>query len=1082
MHVPPGTRIDRYEVERPLGSGGMGQIYLARDTKLERPVAVKLLSRTLVGDAHLVGRFRREARALLSLNHPHLLTVFDVGEIGGTPYFVTELVEGTTLRELMDHHDLPLREVLRIVSQAAAALAAAHAKGIVHRDVKPENVMVRHDGYVKVLDFGVAKLLDRAAAADESRNATVATAMVGTVRYMSPEQLRGDEVDARTDVWGLAVVLYELLTDSLPFPGRTPPDVIAAILRLPPLPPSEVAPGRVPPALDAIIARALAKDRGARQTGCEELAAELDALQVVLRARESGPGRVREARSLRGDSDPTSAWREISAALHEADAEAAPRHNLPVQPTSFLGRESELAAVVAALRRPDVRLLVLTGPGGAGKTRLSLEAAALLIRDYPDGVWQVPLAAVNDPAAVPEAIGAVLGVKELGDGTPLESLVRWVRGRRLLLLLDNFEQVAGAAPVLSALLAGAPGVELLVTSREVLRVRGEYDFPVPPLELPAEPPAGQPQAPGALAEVPAVALFVSRAAALDPRFTLHEGNAAAVAELCRRLDGLPLAIELAAARVRVLSPQAMLRRLDDRFRLLGGGPADLPDRHRTLRGTLDWGHELLDARERRLFRRLGVFRGSFGLAAVEAVCADGPEQAAEALDLVASLVDKSLLQRLQPLEGRAHGEALEGEPRFALLETIREYARGLLEPEEREALRRRHAAWHLDLARRAAPDAPAGAATVPMAELAVAHDDLRAALEWAAEQDDPEALLRLTATLWWFWYLHGDYGEGRRWTAQALARVVAPEGAGEGDAGAGAPARAQTLLGAGVLAMLQCDYSQAEELLAGARQLAEALGARPIVAAALQWSGSVARERGRYERALALHGASLELWRELGDERGVARSLNFLAFASWLNGDTVEAARLAEETEPLFRPRDDHEGLVWSLLNRTAVACHTGDLARARALGRETLAVAGSSQYREGEAWSLELLGTVALREGRPERAEGLLRRSLELHRELGDRWRMASVLEGLAAVARAGGALERAVRLDAAAARLREAIGTPVPPVEAAGREEERAAVRLALGAERHEEYEREGREMSTERAYAYAVAREGTGGSSGG
>src|SRR5688572_7082152 len=691
MHVPPGTRIDRYEVERPLGSGGMGQIYLARDTKLERPVAVKLLSRTLVGDAHLVGRFRREARALLSLNHPHLLTVFDVGEIGGTPYFVTELVEGTTVRELVDHHDLPLREVLRIVSQAAAALAAAHAKGIVHRDVKPENLMVRHDGYVKVLDFGVAKLLDRPAAAEESDNATVATAMVGTVRYMSPEQLRGDEVDARTDVWGLAVVLYELLTDSLPFPGRTPPAVSAAILRLAPLPPSEVAPGRVPPALDAVIGRALAKDRGARQAGCAELAAELDALQVTLRARESAAGRRSAAgRSLRGDSDPTGAWREISAALHDADAGAAPRHNLPVQPTSFLGRESALAAVVAALRRPDVRLLVLTGPGGAGKTRLSLEAAALLVRDYPDGVWQVPLAAVTDPAAVPEAIGAVLGVKELGDGTPLQSLVRWVRGRRLLLLLDNFEQVTGAAPVLSALIAGAPGVELLVTSREVLRVRGEHDFPVPPLELPTEPRAGQPQAPGALAEVPAVALFVSRAAALDPAFALHEGNAAAVAELCRRLDGLPLAIELAAARVRVLSPQAMLRRLDDRFRLLGGGPADLPDRHRTLRGTLDWGHELLDVRERRLFRRLGVFRGSFSLAAVEAVCAGGADEAAESLDLVASLVDKSLVQRLQPMEGAAHGAApghgSEAEPRFALLETIREYARGLLEPEEREEL------------------------------------------------------------------------------------------------------------------------------------------------------------------------------------------------------------------------------------------------------------------------------------------------------------------------------------------------------------------------------------------------------------
>src|SRR5688572_6367042 len=295
MSASAGKRLGRYEIRSLLGVGGMGEVYLAQDTQLLRPVALKLLPSEFSLNQERLNRFKQEAFAASALNHPNILTIYEVGSEGDVHFIATEFIEGLSLRERMVKEPLTVEQVLDIGGQIAAALAAAHAKGIVHRDVKPENVMVRHDGYVKVLDFGVAKLLDRAAAADESRNATVATAMVGTVRYMSPEQLRGDEVDARTDVWGLAVVLYELLTDSLPFPGRTPPDVIAAILRLPPLPPSEVAPGRVPPELDAVIARALAKDRGARQAGCDELAAELDALQVTLLAKESAAGKVRAA-------------------------------------------------------------------------------------------------------------------------------------------------------------------------------------------------------------------------------------------------------------------------------------------------------------------------------------------------------------------------------------------------------------------------------------------------------------------------------------------------------------------------------------------------------------------------------------------------------------------------------------------------------------------------------------------------------------------------------------------------------------------------------------------------------------------
>src|SRR6185503_18759268 len=377
-----------------------------------------------------------------------------------------------------------------------------------------------------------------------------------------------------------------------------------------------------------------------------------------------------------------------------------------------------------------------------------------------------------------------------------------------------------------------------------------------------------------LTTYPSIALFTSRARALVPDFELDRGNARAIAELCRRLDGLPLAIELAAARVRLLPPQAMLRRLDDRFRLLAGGPADLPDRHRTLRATLDWGYDLLGDAERRLFRRLGVFRGTFSAAAVLAVCFDPAEEAdeVEALELLSSLLDKSLLVQ------RGNGD---GEPRFSLLETVRAYASGLLSDAERAELRRRHAAYFLDLAERGVPELTPATAAVPLAELAAAEDDLRAALQWALEQEDPEPALRLTGSLWWFWYLHGEYSEGRRWVDAALAR------AGELES----PARARTLLGAGKLRFLQCDYPGAEELLEQASDLARRLGESRVLAATLQFAGSIAREQGYYDGAMALHAESLELSQQLGDEAGVARSLNYLAFSCWLRGGLVGARR-----------------------------------------------------------------------------------------------------------------------------------------------------------------------------------------------
>jgi len=1065
MEIAAGTLIGRYEVQSPLGSGGMGQVFVARDLKLQRPVALKLLPPEIAADPSLLVRFRRESQAVIALNHPHVVTLYDAGEVDGIPFLATELVDGINLRERMVQGALPLAEILRIGSQIASALAAAHAQGIVHRDIKPENVMLRRDGYVKVLDFGIAKVLEGSPARREADlSLTQKDTLLGTVGYMSPEQLRGDAVDGRSDIWSLGVLLYEMAVGKLPFRARSASGMIAAILTAPLETAATAAPARVPRALDGLLSRTLSRDPKQRYASCEDLLADLERLRLSV---ESGvePG----TRIMTAGKEPTGPWIEIAEALRGEPLPEPQRHNLPQQATSFHGRDEQLAAAVEALRRPDVRLLVLTGPGGTGKTRLALEAAAVVVDEWRDGVWLVALAAVSDPAAVPAAIADVLGVRELGDRPSLESLAAWLKPRRLLLVLDNLEQVIGAGPALAQLLASAAGLKLLVTSREVLRLRGEHDLSLPPLELPD--PRRLPSL-ALLQAYPAVALFLARARALVPDFQLDHANAQAITELCQRLDGLPLAIELAAARIRLLSPQAILRRLDDRFRLLAGGAADLPDRHRTLLATLDWGYELLGAEERRLFRRLGVFRSAFTLRAAAAVCGEPGEDDDATLELLSSLLDKSLLQRHEPTNGANNGartrhearQAEEGEPRFSMLETIREYAAGRLDTEERAMVRRRHAEWFLDLAERGVPELAPATGTVPLAELAAAADDLRAALRFSLEGDDPEPALRLTGALWWFWYLHGEYAEGRRWTAAALE--LAGDLASE--------ARARTLLGAGMLAFLQCDYRAAERLLAQSGDLARQLGESRVLAATLQFSGSLARERGDYPRALELHGESLELWRELGDERGVARSLNYLAFSSWLRGDLTLAGSHCADTFERFEALADREGMAWSLLNQAAIAYYGGDLAGARTAARDALSLAGEAAYKEGSAWALNLLGLTALRERRGEQAAALLRRSLELHRDLGDRWRMASVLEALAAVARSLGELARSVRIDAGAEALRQSLGTPLPPVEALDWEAERGAAAATLGADEYSNCVRAGTSMPPERLVAHALGAE--------
>ena len=720
------------------------------------------------------------------------------------------------------------------------------------------------------------------------------------------------------------------------------------------------------------------------------------------------------------------------------------RSSLPMQLTSFVGRERELAEVRALLA--TARLLTLTGPGGSGKTRLAVQLAADLTDDFESGVAFVSLAPIRDTGLVPAAIAQALGVQEAAGRPLVENLQDYLRDKQLLLLLDNFEQVLPAAPLVSELLAAGPRLKVLVTSRAVLHLSGEYDYPVPPLNLPdpgRPPPAGLDLV-STLTQFEAVRLFVERARAAKPDFAVTEGNLPAVAEICRRLDGLPLAIELAAARVRLLPPQAMLARLVGAYgrtplQLLTGGARDQPARLQTMQGAIAWSYDLLDAAEQTLFRRLSVFAGGCRLEAAEAVAGlrteDSGLSGAEAasvlspqssvLDLLASLEEKSLVRQ---------DETAGGEPRFWMLETIREYGLERLEASgEATELRRRHAAYFLALAEEGDAHLRGPQQVAWLTRLEAEHDNLRAALVWsrlALERSegtpagDAEMGLRLAGALAWFWRLHSHFSEGRRWLQALLATsTVEPS-----------PLRVRALTGAGLLAFAQSDYPAARALLEEGVALARELGDRPGLAWALHALGRVTVLERDNEGAKALLEESVALFRDVGDPRGMAYSLCFLGAVARQQRVFGRATALFKESDALLRRAGDTWGLLAVLLQ-----------------------------------W-----GAFANRQGDHERAATLYGECLSLARNLGSTWIMGESLWGLASVARSQKRLERAVRLYGAANALLNAIGAPGPPAIRAVIEQSLAAARAELGEEAFAAAWAAGRAMPVDEAVAEALRKD--------
>jgi predicted ATPase len=727
-----------------------------------------------------------------------------------------------------------------------------------------------------------------------------------------------------------------------------------------------------------------------------------------------------------------------------------------LQLTPFIGREREVEEVRHRLLHPDVRLLTLTGPGGVGKTRLGLEVAGRILDQFADGVCFVALAPISDPALVPSAIAQALQVKQGARQSVADALEEYLRERQLLLVLDNFERLLEAGPLLARLLSDCPRLKVLVTSRVVLRLQGEHNYEVPPLTLPT---AGLRPSPEELGRYEGIRLFMQRAQAANSQFTITTENAPAVVELCRRLDGLPLAIELAAARVRLLSPEAVLARLGNRFGLLTGGARDLPHRQRTLRATLDWSYDLLSIAERSLFARLAVFVGGWTLETAEAVCDVGND--AEVLQHMSALVDKSLVQQ----QANIHHE-----PRFTMLETVREYALERLEESgELERLRRRHASYFLELAEEEERASRGPLQRAWLDRLEIEHDNLRASLEWSlTSQGDTELGLQLTGALSHFWYVREHHSESRMWLQSALER-----------GSAASAARAKVLVGAGRLAWFQGEFARVNSLVEESLTLYQDLGDDEGAAFALLVLGRTAVSQGNRAMGETLVEESLALFRQHRNTWGIARAFIVLGDGALFEGDVDRAMSRFQTALDIARDLEDAEGVALSLLYLGRAAHMGGDDARSNTLLQESLVVFKDSVDSRGVAEVLLELGRVAHAQGNDTHALTLCRESLVLSRKLDNKSLIAFCLTTLAGVIQALGDAARAARLFGAAEKLLQSLDAVLDPGGSLEYDSDLAAARTQLGEPAFEEARAEGQTITFEQAVAYAFSEFDTPGS---
>lgn len=1045
----------RYRVDADLGQGGMGAVYRAFDLALNRPVALKMLNAQGLGTE---GRARllAEARAAAQLNHPNIVAIYDVGETDKSPFIVMELVEGQTLRA---YPPVSLDETLSIARQICSALDHAHTAGIIHRDLKPENVILTKAQTAKLADFGLARTIDSPQLTEEG-------ALVGTFAYLAPELIQGQPATVQSDLYALGVMLYELIAHRPPFAGDTLMAVLSQHLTAPVTPLGEHNPA-VPAWLDDLILRLLSKHPDERPPTTRD----------VLRLFEQA---VAPAPATRGT--------------------LLPKNNLPADRNVFIGREKEIAQLKQRLS--EHQLVTLTGSGGVGKTRLAIQTARESVLDYGNGAWLVELASLANPDLVPGAVAMVLGVRGESDQPIIAALTDYLRDKTLLLVLDNCEHVIEAGAHLAEhLLRHCPDLRILASSREALGVTGEAAVRVPSLSLPPTERFSR----EALEHSEAVQLFVTRAAAALPGFELTETNAPAIVQVCHRLDGMALAIELAAARVKLLKVEQIATRLDDAFRLLTGGSRTALPRQQTLRATIDWSYNLLSEMERQVLRRLSVFAGSWTLEAAEVICSGEGVEGYDVLDILTSLANKSLV-----VTEREPGE----DARYHLLETTRQYAREkLLESGEGEAVRGRHFDFYLGVGEAAKSKLRSAGWLLWQSRLKDDWDNFRTALDWSfanAQTREPEKSLRLAIVFAWMlpvnarswpevfgWirkglvYLTDQDDQTKLLRAEALytaawqgrffylGYVMAEESV--------ALYRANPLTDKRDLAWALATYSstgflerkidraQDEALAAECVALCRALGPSGYweLAFAILGVAETAAAYEAYETAWTRGQESKALYEQTGDRVNAAYCLMFLGLIAQAQGDYPIAHSYCEESLYLTQQaavllpeavQVDILNCKWQLARLDRVI---GNYDAAHQHLEEVLSAAQEAGSRMYVSGALRELGRIALARGNPGLATRLLRECLLASQEVKDVGHKAVGLATLSDVWRVQGHSLQAARLLGTA----EPWKTTLPPIPKMDYIQSLEATRAALSEEAFARAYAEGQAMTIEQAIEYAL-----------
>ena len=1011
--VAAELRATGFEDVREIGRGGFGVVYRCRQPSLDRTVAVKVLTSDL--DSAARARFFREQQAMGRLSgHPNIVNILDVGTIGsGRPFIVMQYHPHDSL-EARIHRDGPIgwHEALRLGIKIAGALETAHRLGILHRDVKPGNILFTDYGEPQLTDFGIARI--------SGGFETATGSVTGSPAFTAPEVLKGEPPTAASDVYSLGATLFCAITGHAAFERRRGEHVVAQFLRITTQPTPELSGQGIPDDVRAAIERAMAGSVAERPASAEEFG-------EILRDAERHNNRSVDEMAL-----PTDRGAELAADTppdENSDAPAPDRSplpgrdslmpmplairgnegNLPLELTSFIGRRHELAEAKRLLSTS--RLVTMTGIGGVGKTRLALRVATSVRRAFDDGVWLIELGGLGDPALLTDSVATAFGLRARSTHPPLMLLAEYLAERRLLLVLDNCEHLVEAVAALAgSLLRTCPDLRILATSREPLGIGGEVAMRVPPLGVPDP---GRPPSQQNPPCYDAITLFAERARTAVPEFRLTDDNMAVITQICQRLDGLPLPIELAAVRLRAMSARQILDRLTDRYALLTGGNRGAPTRQQTLRLSIDWSYELCTPQEQQLWARLSVFAGGFELDAAEGVC-DGDLGADELLDTVASLVDKSILIREEP------GAVV----RFRMLETLREYGREKIQDSDNHtALRRRHRDWYMYLVKRAEAEWISPRQMEWIARLHREQPNLREALEFCVtEPGEIEPGLHIASALYPFWFTRGLLSEGWHWFDRALAH----------QSGSPGQVRIRALCTQAVMAGLQGSLRAGKDLVAEANDLTDQLEAVEERAFISHANGYLALYGG--DPAVAAHSFDLALdgFRGGGNPIQQIEALIGLGLARWLLGDT----------------------------------------ARSTASYEEALAITercGESVYRTYSLWAL---GLAAWRQGDPERGTHLLEQGLRLTRQVDDPVSSSLCIDALGWIA-ADKHRERAAVLMGAARALRQSVVNPTDHIPGVTRyhEECERQTRRALGELAYEAAFQRGRALSFRDAVAYAL-----------